>query len=237
MVNGNFVSVKMIADRLMQNPVMKDLNFEFIIDHTVECMRLVNMPPIYISKIANIEIDMFKGSVPMDLIYVSQVYDNTHGLMTPMNSGQDILHDNYSSFGNNITKSSHQGGTFTMNNSKFFTNFSKGCISVAYKAIATDEECYPLIPDNVKLVRAIESYIKYRWFDILNDMDKVSDRKLAKVETEYAFNVGQAQSDLIMPNESEMEALVNSITKILPSRYQFSDRMKYLGTREFLRTH
>ena len=63
MVNGNFVSVKMIADRLMQNPIMKDLNFEFIIDHTVECMRLVNMPPIYVSRIANIEIDMFKGDI------------------------------------------------------------------------------------------------------------------------------------------------------------------------------
>lgn len=236
MVNGKFVSVKMIADRLMQNPIMKDLNFEFIIDHTVECMRLVNMPPIYVSKLEKITINKHKGNIPIDLMYINQVYDSSFGGLIPMNAGQDILHDHYSCLPNGQKINEH-GGTYTKNNSKIFTSFEIGEVTVEYKAIATDEDCFPLIPDNVKLIRAIEAYIRFRWYDILHDMGKVSGQILDKVETEYAFNIGQAQSDLIMPDESEMEALVNSITKILPSRYQMNDRMKYLGTRQFLKTH
>ena len=235
MNNGKFISVKMIADRLMQNPLMKDLNFEFIIDHTVECMRLINMAPIYVSKLSKIEVVNYKADIPIDLIYVNQIFYNKNNAMIPMNSGQDSVHEHYNCL--NRSQSNNSDLTYTLNNSKVFTNFENGSIAIAYKAIATDEQCYPLIIDNVKVVRAIESYIKYRWFDILNDMEKVSDRKLNKAEIDYSFNVGQAQSDLVMPDETEMEALVNSITKILPSKNQFGDRMKYLGSQEFLKIH
>lgn len=270
MISGNFISVKSIADRLMMNPMLKDLNFEFIVDKTVECLRLVNMPPIYIPKKVNIGVNNFRGELPIDMIYLKQAFLYKQGQLVPMFSAQDNIHEHLLCFQNNnvnltvprstappagnppmwegqgtslnLTSSTSKEGdnsilTFSLTNSKIYTNFEEGEVVLAYQSIAVDEECYPLVPDNIKLIRAIESYIKYRWFDILNDMDKVSDRKLSKAESDYSWNIGQAQSDMIMPNETEMEALVNSITKILPSTNQFENRMKYLGNKEYLRTH
>lgn len=235
MISGHFISIKSIADRLLMNPVMKDLNFEFIIDKTVECLRLVNMPPIYITKMEKITIKQFKGNLPIDLIYTEQVYYNNNGTLVPLNKGTDIIHDHYDNV--EASETNNSSITYSLSNSKINTNMENGELAIAYKAIAIDEDCYPMIPDNIKLIRCIESYIKYKWFDILNDMDKVSDRKLNKAEVDYCFNVGQAQSDLIMPDEAEMEAFTNSIRQILPNTNQFNERMKYLGSREFMKIH
>ena len=235
MVSGHFISIKSVADRLMMNPLMKDLNFEFIIDKTVECLRLVNMTPIYASKMEKITIKQFKGELPFDLAYIEQVFYNSNGRLVPLNKGTDTIHNHYDKVDSSET--SNSSITYTVSMSKIYTNIETGELAMAYRAIAVDEDCFPLIPDNIKLIRCIESYIKYKWFDILNDMDKVSDRKLNKAEVDYCFNIGQAQSDLIIPDETEMESITNSIRQIIPNNNQFNERMKYIGSREFIKTH
>lgn len=238
MNTGRLISVKAIADRLMQNPVMKDLNWEFIVMHAVDCMRLVGAPAIFVSKKETIEIKEFKGPIPLDLMDIDSVMKVQGNQLIPMRSSHDTLHDHYDSFPN-ANKDVVENGHFTynINNNYIFTSFEEGKIVVVYKSIATDEECFPMILDSTPLIRAVESYIKYKWFDILNDMDKISDRKLHKAETDYCFNVAQAQSNLQMPSEDEMESLVNSITQILPGRLQHSERFRFLGSQEYIKIH
>lgn len=235
MDNGKLVSIKMVADRLLRNPLMKELNWEFIVDNAIECMRLVGSPSLYVSRKEIVEIKNYKGDIPIDLMQVQTVLFISGDQLIPMKGAEDTLHDHYDSFGEASDTGNFGNYTYNMNNSKVFTSFSEGKIAIVYKAIATDEECYPMILDSAQLLRAIESYIKYKWFDILNDMDKISDRKLNKAETDYCFNVAQAQSNLQMPSIDEMESLVNSITQMLPSRLQHSQRFQHLGRQEFLK--
>ena len=234
MKNGRLVSIKLIADTLMQNPLLKDLSWEFIVSNAVECMRIVGTPAMFISKEEVLEVKNFKASLPVDIININSVMAvSAGGALTPMSDNQDTLGAHYDTYS---TASGQAGGlSYTLNNTRIFPNFEEGKILIVYKAIATDEECYPLIPDNQELIRAIRAYIKYQWFDILNDMDKISGQKLNKAEIDYSYYVGQAQSNLQMPDEAEMEALVNSMTKILPSRTEFENRFKFLGSQEFLK--
>lgn len=232
-MNGKLVSIKIVADRLLQNPVMKDITWEFIITNAVECMRIVGTAPMFISKTETLEIKNWRGELPVDMITLNSAMKIEGEDLIPMSVNQDTLGAHYNTF------SSAPAGVgkdkYTLNNSKIFPTFEKGKVVLVYKAIATDEECYPLIPDNPELLRAIRAYIRYQWFDILNDMDKISAQKLNKAETDYAYYVGQAQSTLQMPTEDEMESLVNSITQILPSRNQHADRFKFLGSQEFMK--
>lgn len=223
----------MIADKLHRNPLMKDINYESIIDYSVECMRLINMPAIYISKVKEIEIKDYKGQIPFDMMYAVQMSLKTNEGLCAINYGEDTLHEHFKCYPEEANRS--EGPTYTMNNSRVFTNFQEGTLVLTYRAIATDEECYPMVINNPKVLLAIEYYIRYRWYDILNDMGTISDRKLNKVETEYSWRVGQAQSDLVMPDLAEMEGLVNSITQILPSRTQYKNRFKHLQSQEFLK--
>lgn len=234
MTNGKLVSIKVVADMLMQNPLMKDLNWEFIVSNAVECMRIIGTAPMFVSKREIVEISNHKGSLPLDMIKPTSVMRVTDdGDLAPMHVGEDTMHNHYDAFGS--APSDNGGYTYSFNNSKIFTNYESGKALIVYDAIATDEECYPLIPDNAELIRALRAYIKYVWFDILNDLDKISDRKLNKAETDYSFYVGQAQSNLQMPSIDEMEALVNSITKILPSRSEHRNRFQFLASQEYLK--
>lgn len=264
---GRVVSLKIVADRLMQNPVLKDLTWEFIVDKAVEVMSLLDAPALYISKEDNIKIVNHKGKIPSDVMHVNQVFkvgsvltgtassaglDNNYSTsavtssksissnsgytLIPLRTGTDTLHDHYGKFKSASTGSTG-GQTYSLNNNNIFTNFESGTVVIVYKAIATDEECYPLVANNASLLRCIESYIKYRWFDILNDMDQISDRKFNKAEVDYLANVAQADANLKLPSDDEMETLVNQITQLIPSRTQFQDRFAFLGAQEHLRIH
>tara|TARA_R110000772_G_scaffold62137_2_gene139642 strand:+ start:4165 stop:4971 length:807 start_codon:yes stop_codon:yes gene_type:complete len=264
---GRVVSLKIVADRLMQNPALKDISWEFMVDKAVEVMSLLDAPALYVSKEEQVSIINHKGKIPADVMHVSQVFkvssvltggasstglDNAYSTsgatagtsltsnsgytLIPLRSGTDSLHDHYGKY-KSASAGVNGGETYSMNNNNIFTNFETGTVVIVYRAIATDEECYPLVTNNASLLRCIESYIKYRWFDILNDMDQISGQKLNKAEVDYLANVAQADANLKLPSDDEMETLVNQITQLIPSRTQFQDRFAFLGAQEHLRIH
>lgn len=229
---NNLVSVKLIADRLMQNPLMKDLNYEFIIDNTIQVLRLLSVPSIYEKRREALNVVNYRALKPVDMVRVNAVMRVDGAEPVRIQASEDTAQD-FFYVGNNLP--TRKDETYTMNSKYINFNFKEGKVHVFYEGIATDEECYPLILDNESLLRCIQSYIKYRWFDILNDMDKISDRKLAKAEADYSFDVAQAENNIKMPSEDEMEMLVNQITQILPSRTEYGRRWEYLGQQETLR--
>jgi len=229
---GNLVSIKMIVDRLMRNPVMKDLQYEFIVDNAIEVLRILDAPAIYVTMREKLNVSGFRALKPIQMMKMVGIARTDQGGIQPLRTteddGQEFFHEG------DITTSGTDG-TYSLNSKYINLNFETGSIDVIYKAIATDEECYPMILDNAVLLRCVESYIKWKWFDILNDIDVVSDRKLHKAEADYMFNVAQSDANLKLPSVDEMETIVNSITQLIPSRTQFSDRFEFLGQQEFLK--
>jgi hypothetical protein len=230
---GDLVSIKMIADRLMRNPLMKDLNYEFIVDNAIQVLRILDAPAIYVTRREGLNVENYRALKPIDMIRVEGIVRTDQG-DTPitLQSSEDISQE-FFHVGNNLP--SRIDSTYTLNSKYINLNFETGSINVIYKAIAVDEECYPLVLDNEVLLRCVESYIKYKWFDILNDMDMVSDRKLHKAESDYSFNVAQADANLKLPTPDEMETLTNTITQLIPSRTEFTRRFEFLGAQENLR--
>lgn len=225
------VSLKEIADKLKQNPLMQDMSWEFIVGRSVECLSIIGTPAMYIDKTIDIQIKSHRGLLPVDLMGLNMVSKiEVDRSIIPMRVSEDILHNDYAGLKGAANTST--GYTYTTTHSALFTNFEDGAVLINYKTLATDEECFPLIPGQPELLRAVESYIRYKWYDILHDIDQISERKLSKVESEYSFNVGQAQSAMIMPTIDEMETLTNSITQILPSRKEHSSRFQFLGVQE-----
>lgn len=41
-----------------------------------------------------------------------------------------------------------------------YVSFPKGAVEIAYKAVKTDEDGYPMIVDNEVYIAALEAYIK-----------------------------------------------------------------------------
>ena len=231
---GNLVSIKMIVDRLKQNPLMKDMNFEFVIDNAIEVLSILDAPAIYATMREKLNVEKYRALKPAGMMKVEGIARTDRGGIEPLTTSEHIGH-NFLSEGD--VAPTRTDNTYTLNNRYVNVNFETGSIDIIYKRIAMDEECYPLILDNAVLLRCVQSYIKWKWFDILNDMDIVSDRKLHKAETDYMFNVGQADVNLKLPSVDEMETITNMITQLIPSRSEFQNRFEFLGQKEYLKIH
>jgi len=229
---NNLVSIKLIADRLMRNPLCKDMGYEFIVDNAIQLLRILDAPSIYVTKREGLNVSNFRALKPIDMIRVEGIVRTDSGVPIPLQAtefiAQEFLHT-----GDKL--STRPEDTYSFNSKYINLNFETGSINIIYKSIATDEECYPLVLDNETLLRCVESYIKYRWFDILHDMDMVSGQKLNKAESDYSFNVAQADSNMKMPSADEMEMITNQIVQLIPSNTEFSRRFEYLGSQEKLR--
>tara|TARA_R110000822_G_scaffold227017_1_gene359642 strand:+ start:13708 stop:14415 length:708 start_codon:yes stop_codon:yes gene_type:complete len=229
---GDLVSIKLIADRLMRNPILKDLTWEFIVDNAIEVLRILEAPSLFVNRSEGLEVKDFRAMKPVDIMKINGISKIEGNALSPLTANQDVNADDYPGM---QSLAVNPEGTYSLNSRYIITNFETGKILISYKAIATDEECYPLILNNAVLLRCVESYIKWKWFDILNDMDMISDRKLNKAETDYCFNVAQADANLKLPSIDEMEALVNQITQLLPDRSAHASRFEFLGSKERIR--
>lgn len=227
---GDLVSIKVVVNRLMQNPLMKNINFEFVIDHTIELLEILHHPSLYVKKRERLNVVRGKAKKPLGMSKIEAMVRTDLAEPIYMTHSEDIAQE---FLGEGGYTSQRLDDTYTTNSTYINVNFDKGEVEVIYLALAVDEDCYPLILNDAVLIRCIESYLKYKWFDILNDMDMISDRKLNKAETDYCFNVAQADTSLKIPSADEMEALVNTVTQILPSSTEHSRRMEYLGAQEY----
>ena len=90
-----------------------------------------------------------------------------------------------------------------------------------------------MIPDNSIFLKALELYIKKEWFTIQFDMGKIAPAVLQNVQQEYAWKVGQLNTEFILPSVSEMEAISNMMNQLLPRTNEFRKGFKPLGNREY----
>ena len=178
---NNLVSIKLIADRLMRNPLCKDIGYEFIVDNTIQLLRILDAPSIYVTRRESLDVVNYRALKPIDMIRVESIVRTDNGSPVPLQATEYIAQEFMNEGVNTPTRPEE---TYSFNSKHINVNFESGKINIIYKSIATDEECYPLVLDNETLLRCIESYVKYRWYDIMNDMDMLSDRKLSKAESD-----------------------------------------------------
>ena len=227
--NVTYTSLKEVASRLTRHPLMIDLTFEAIIQYTIDFIGTLGLPPIYLDKVVTVDIDNYRASLPCDLVAIRQVKDSKNNIsLRAITDTFHLLHEENESI-------KRQEGTFKTQGNIIYTSFKKGSIDIAYRAIPVDTEGLPLIPDNSIFLKALELYIKKEWFTILFDMNKISPAVLQNIQQEYAWKVGQLNTEFTLPSISEMEAISNMMSQLIPRTNEFRKGFKSLGNREYLK--
>ena len=72
-----------------------------------------------------------------------------------------------------------------------------------------------MLPDNSSFIRALEAYIKVKQFTILFDLGKLQAGILQNAQQEYAWAVGDCQSEFNRMSIDEMESFANSWKTLL----------------------
>ena len=103
------------------------------------------------------------------------------------------------------------------------TNMREGYIKIAYKAIATDERGYPLIPDLPSYQEAVYWYVvmKLSFPKFLKGRlggKGVNNNAMVynHIRTQWGFYRSQAYGDAIMPTEGDMQNIKRDWNKLIP---------------------
>lgn len=223
----NYISINEVLSRVMRNPLLRDLDLEAAIQYTLDFIACVGLPNIYIDKTDTISINNYRGNLPCNLISINQVRLARNGV---------CLRAMTDSF--NGTHPEDKGElSFKTQGSVIFTSFKDGDIEISYKALSTDDDGLPLLPDNLIFLKALELYIKKEWFTILFDMGKISPAVLQNTQQEYAFKVGQCNNEFMIPSVSEMESITRMLNTLVPRVSDFKKSFRHLGDTEYLKLH
>lgn len=207
-----YISIKTVLDNILDHPMLKEVSFERAINHTVNFMRILGCPRMFEEKVTLVDIKNWRGALPCDFNDIIQV--RTHSSCDRKNYG--VFRYATDNFHMSENKQGSFDLTYKIQGNVIFTSIKEGVIEIAYNAFAIDSEGYPLIPDNSTFIRALELYIKKQCFTTLFDLGKINQAIYQNVCQEYAWAVGQAQSDLIRPTIDQMQSITNALNTLIP---------------------
>lgn len=222
---NNYISIKEVMDNLLSHPLLQDLSFERVVNYAIQFERIVGMPPIFIEKVDTIDIIKWRGYLPCDLFEINQVRDCYS--KTPYRYATGNFHMNQDRKYPELTYKI-QGGII-------YTSVEDTKLEISYQALPLDEEGFPMIPDKSSFIRALELFIKKQWFTVLFDLGKISQAVLQNTQQEYAWAVGQCQSDLIRPTVDQMESLSHMWNTLIQRNNEHNNSFDHLGTKEHLK--
>ena len=216
-----YINIKVVLDRILRHPLMQDLSLETAVDYTIDFMRIVGMPRMFTEKVVRITIDKYRALLPCD-------YYQTIQIRIP--GGHALVYSTDSFHMSNKGNSS----TYKIQGNIIYTSIESGELELAYLAISTDADGYPLLPDNSSFTRALELYIKKQWFTILFDLGKITSAVLQNTQQEYAWAVGDCQSEFNRMSIDQMEAFSNSWRTMILRDHQHSSGFIGDGSRQTL---
>lgn len=229
----------------MRHPMLRDLPFETAVEYTVDFISLMGTPALYCEKTAIVEIENWRGQLPCDFEHMIQVrvavpQTNRRWIDVPAL----IPRPTYRYSGHSFHMSDFKPNTlitgeftYKIQGMVIFTSTKDIDIEIAYRAFATDDEGYPLLPDNTSFLRGLENYIKLQWFTILYDMGKISEGVLANTQQEYAWAAGDAQSEFSRLDLDKAETLFNSFKTLLPRNHEHWKAFFDNGAKELWKLH
>lgn len=215
-----YVNIRNILDRIYRHPLMQDLPFETAVDYAIDFMRIVGMPRMFEEKVITITIDKYQGELPVDYYKTIQLRHN--GMVLQYATDSFFMNKDYVS------------NTYKIQGNIIHTAFEKGDVELAYLSIPIDECGYPLLPDNSSFTRALELYIKKQWFTILFDLGKINPTVLSNVQQEYAWAVGDCQTEFNRMSLDQAESFYNSWRTLILRDHQHSSGFASNGNKQIL---
>lgn len=228
-----YISLKVIADDIADNPLLQDIPYERIINYAINLMRLIGCPRIFEDKIVTLEVKDYRCKLPCDFLDIVQI-KNKDGVCYRHTT--DSFHMELNGK-NNYTKCGDYVGqlTYKIQGNYIYTSNREGEITVAYQAIALDNDGFPLIPDNSSFIEALEYYIKKKHYSILFDQGKIAAPVYQDACQQYAWYVGQAQSDLVRPTLDQMQSITNMMNTLITRVTDHDNGFINSGDREYLK--
>jgi hypothetical protein len=215
-----YVSLYQIMDRLLHNPLLTEVSFERVVDYTIDFLEIVNAPVSFVDRYFEGRLEDYMLELPCDIVQIKQVLIDD--VAVRLTTDTFISHCGKGSF--NVGDV-----TFTIQNGYLQSSTKCGNVKIAYKGILTDDNGYPMIPDNRVFFNALEKYVESKHLRILWQNNMIKDSIYLDSQKEYTWAVGQCDTALRQLELPAVDSLFNSWKTLLTYDNQFAERFIRLG--------
>lgn len=114
-------------------------------------------------------------------------------------------------------------------------NVPEGYLLLAYRAIPTDEDGYPTLPDDAGFVDAVYWYITMKYLYPKWVLGEVRDMVYFEARRSWNYYSKQAYGNSMMPTPDDLITIKNIWNKILPEMLEENTFYSTIGERQYIR--
>lgn len=160
-------------------------------------------------------------------------HDSEYSIHTPDPTGS--TQETYTDFRHNPTNMMEY--TYTTQKGIIYTSIKEGQVQMSYRALAVDEDGYPLIPNDQKTIMAIHYYILHRFLEPLWMLGKITDKAFTYIEQKRHFYMGGAGNSLQLAGIDHLESIMNTINRLIVNTQAHTNFYKGSGLKERLKKY
>lgn len=237
MLNPGYTSVERVVENVIRDTGFTDeISWPDIVEWVFIAQELIGVPSAYIQKVTDgntdwnhyppISIVNHRGELPCDFHQLISVREYCNKLPMVADSGTFLKSQNDPDINH------YSNITYTINNNYIFTNIEEGTIEISYWAFPTDENGMPMIPDDVRYIKAVEAYLTERIARRMLIQGKMDRYTFELLEREWLFYVKSAKSRAALPSYDQAEALKNQILRLVQKPNQAAWNYEALSNQE-----
>jgi hypothetical protein len=116
-------------------------------------------------------------------------------------------------------------------------NVESGFLLIAYQAIPTDIDGYPLVPDEQSFLDALYWYITMKLYYPEWKQGRVRDEVYYDARRSWNYYCKQAYGNAMMPNIDQLESIKNSWLRLIPELSEHAGFFSTLGQEQKIYSH
>lgn len=246
-----YISVYAIVDKLYRDyDYNEELDVFDLIEWAGEALEFIGAGQQYEERVAELIVKNNMAALPCNFhndpmpSFNGNPLDYANGYFATMENnsadgknyvnGKEVSEDTFPTSGN-VTDRNNSGRlreTFYIKDGVLVTSINEGTILLAYNAIKTDEDGYPMIPDNISYKTAIAKYCQMMLDNRDARRNRITRDWAQKSESDWHFYCKQARANANMPNVAKAESIRNQWVKLKPNQNTYSTFFNDLSIRE-----
>jgi len=169
------------------------------------------------------------------IVVLENVYFKDSNQMQPLQYGASTFHKSMHCE-DCVNENSNYEETYIVDCDYIKTSFETGKICISYMAFPTDEDCYPLVPDDISFKEAMFWYIykKLLLSLVSQPENKRNGIDYNFAEQQWKYYCTQARNAANFPDIDRYESFMNQWVRLIPNINNHDTAFEQLNTRENL---
>ena len=166
------------------------------------------------------------------IVVLENIYFKNENQLQPLQYGASTFHKSMHCTGC-VNENTQYEETYIVDCDYIKTSFASGKICLSYMAFPTDEDCYPLVPDDISFKEAMFWYI-YKKLLLLNPLIKKNGINYTFAEQHWKYYCSQGRNAANYPDIDRYESFMNQWVRLIPNVNRHDVTFEQLNTREDL---